>query len=140
MTEPIADFDEILETFELLGDWEERYRYLIGLGRKLEPLAEAEKNEDNFVRGCQSQVWLIPEIDSSGKFRFRGESDATIVSGLIAVIFGLYWNKTGEEILKIDAAEELEKLHLANHLTASRRNGLFAMTQKIRGWAVDQAT
>lgn len=139
MSEPVATFDEIVETFELLGDWEERYRYLIGLGRKLEPLAEEEKSEANLVRGCQSQVWLIPEISDEGKFQFRGESDASIVSGLITVILALHWDKSAEEILKIDAREELEKLHLDNHLTASRRNGLFAMAEKIKAWAEEAA-
>jgi cysteine desulfuration protein SufE len=133
--EPVASFAEIVENFDLLGDWEERYRYLIGLGRKLAPLSAEEKCEANLVRGCQSQVWLIPEITPEGRFRFRGESDATIVSGLIAVILALNWDKTAAEILQIDAQKELGKLHLDNHLTASRRNGLFAMAQKIAGWA-----
>jgi len=138
--EPVASFDEIVETFEILGDWEERYRYLIGLGRKMPPLAATEKCEANIVRGCQSQVWLVPEISPEGRFRFRGESDASIVSGLIAVILALNWNKTAAEILQINAQQELEKLHLDNHLTASRRNGLFAMAQKIASWAKDYQT
>ena len=135
MSEPVAEFDEIVETFELLGDWEERYRYLIGLGRTLTPLSDEEKSEENIVRGCQSQVWLIPEISNDGRFQFRGESDASLVSGLISVILALNWNKTAGEILEIDAQKELEKLQLDNHLTASRRNGLFAMERKIRSWA-----
>ena len=131
-------FEEIVETFDLLGDWEDRYRYLIDLGRKLEPLSNEEKCESNLVQGCQSQVWLIPEISEDGKFRFRGESDAAIVSGLIAVIFSLFWDRTAREILEIDAAEELGTLHLENHITASRRNGLFSMAKKIRSWAEEK--
>lgn len=138
MSAPLNSFEELVETFDLLGDWEERYRYLIGLGRKLQPLAPDEKCEANFVRGCQSQVWLVPEVSPEGKFRFRGESDASIVSGLIAVILSLFWDKTAEEVLQIDPAAELSRLRLENHLTASRRNGLFAMAQKIRSWAADQ--
>ncbi|MDF1814635.1 MAG: SufE family protein [Verrucomicrobiales bacterium] len=140
MSEPAASFDEIVETFELLGgDWEEKYRYLIGLGRKLTPLSDQEKCEANLVRGCQSQVWLIPEITGDGKFQFRGESDASIVSGLISVILALHWNKSADEIIKIDAQKELGKLQLENHLTASRRNGLFAMAEKIKTWAVEHS-
>ena len=130
-----ATFDEIVETFEILEDWEERYRYIISLGRKLDTLAEAERCEDNLVRGCQSQVWLIPEIDSEGRFQFRGESDASIVSGLIAIILALHWNKTAQEIVSIDAKHELEHLQLENHLSGSRRNGLDSMAKKIREWA-----
>lgn len=136
MSEPAATFDEIVETFEILGgDWEEKYRYLIGLGRKLEPLSEEEKCEENIVRGCQSQVWLIPEISDEGRFQFRGESDASIVSGLIAVMLALNWNKTAAEILELDPQEELGKLQMDNHLSPSRRNGLYAMAQKIQTWA-----
>jgi len=131
----IAEFEEIVETFELLDDWEERYRYLIDLGRKLESLSDDEKCQQNMVRGCQSQVWLIPEISEDGRFRFRGESDASIVSGLIAVILALHWDRTAGEILEIDVEKEMSRLHLENHLTASRRNGLFAMAKKIRSWA-----
>lgn len=130
-----ATYDEIVETFDLLQDWEERYRYIISLGRKLETLAEEEKCEANLVRGCQSQVWLIPEIDSNGRFQFRGESDASIVSGLIAIILALHWSKTAEEIVGIDAKKELEHLQLENHLSGSRRNGLDSMAAKIREWA-----
>ena len=135
MSAPIAEFEEIVETFELLDDWEERYRYLIGLGRKLDSLSDEEKCDANLVRGCQSQVWLIPEISEDGRFRFRGESDASIVSGLIVVILGLHWNRTAKEILEIDVEKEMGRLHLENHLTASRRNGLFSMAKRIRSWA-----
>lgn len=135
MSDPVPEFEDIVEAFELLQDWEERYRYLIGLGRKLAPLTEDEKCETNLVRGCQSQVWLIPEISPDGKFQFRGDSDASIVSGLVSVILALNWNKTAAEILEINPQQELEKLQLDNHLTASRRNGLFAMAQKIKLWA-----
>ncbi len=135
MSAVATDFEEIVETFDLLGDWEERYRFLIGLGRQLPPLTEEERCDANLVRGCQSQVWLIPEIDEDGRFRFRGESDASIVSGLIAVILALHWDRTAAEILEIDVKRELERLQLENHITASRRNGLFSMAKKIRSWA-----
>lgn len=130
-----ATFEEIVETFELLQDWEERYRYIIGLGRKLDTLSEEERCDANLVRGCQSQVWLIPETNSDGGFQFRGESDASIVSGLVAVILALHWGKTAEQIVTIDAKKELEQLQLENHLSGSRRNGLDSMAKKIREWA-----
>lgn len=139
MSLPVDSYEEIVDAFDVLGtDWEERYRYLINLGRKLATLSDEEKCEANLVRGCQSQVWLIPEIEDD-RFQFRGESDASIVSGLIVLILALHWNKTAEEILAIDASEELKKLDLDNHITANRRNGLASMAAKIRSWAESTA-
>jgi len=137
LSEPrgISSFDEILADFELLDDWEDRYRYVIELGRKLEPLPEAERSPANKVQGCVSQVWLATHVDQSGgspRLSFIADSDAHIVRGLIAILFALYSGKTAEEIAAIDAAQKLGLLHLKEHLTPQRSNGLMAMVKRIR--------
>lgn len=123
---------EILDTFEFLDDWEDRYRYVIDLGRKLPPLDESEMTDDYKVRGCQSQVWLVPEKDAEGRIHLRGDSDAHIVKGLVALVLLIYSGKTPDEILATDAKAILDKLGLAAHLSPMRANGLFAMVQRIR--------
>ena len=128
-------FEEILADFELLDDWEDRYRYVIELGRRLEPLPEEEHSATNKVQGCVSQVWLSTRVDRSGSITrliFIGDSDAHIVRGLIAILFALYSGKTAEEIASIDAAQRLGQLHLKEHLTPQRSNGLMAMVKRIR--------
>ncbi|MEG6510117.1 SufE family protein [Methyloligella sp. 2.7D] len=130
-----ASFDDILADFEFLDDWEDRYRYVIELGRALPPLPEAERNPDNKVQGCVSQVWLATHLDAgSGAPRlfFQGDSDAHIVRGLIAILFALYSGKTPEEILTIDPQAKMAELKLTEHLTPQRSNGLFAMVSRIR--------
>jgi cysteine desulfuration protein SufE len=134
-TREATRFEEILADFELLDDWEDRYRYVIELGRKLEPLPEAARSPANTVQGCVSQVWLATQVDrSSGAPRliFIGDSDAHIVRGLIAILFALYSGQTAEDIVSIDAAERLGLLHLNEHLTPQRSNGLMAMVKRIR--------
>ena len=127
-------FDEILADFELLDDWEDRYRYVIELGRKLEPLPDAERNAQNKVEGCVSQVWLstTQHRGDSPRLTFIGDSDAHIVRGLIAILFALYSGKTVDEILLTDAPEALGQLHLKEHLTPQRSNGLMAMVKRIQ--------
>jgi cysteine desulfuration protein SufE len=139
-TREAQDFDEILADFELLDDWEDRYRYVIELGRKLEPLPDAERTAANKVQGCVSQVWLSTHIDRGGiapRLSFIGDSDAHIVRGLIAILFALYSGKPADEIVKIDAAQKLGLLHLNEHLTPQRSNGLMAMVKRIRSDAED---
>lgn len=134
-TKPASSFEEILADFELLDDWEDRYRYVIELGRRLEPLPEAERSPANKVQGCVSQVWLSTHVDRSDdatRLRFVGDSDAHIVRGLIAILFALYSGKTAEEIASIDAGQRLGLLHLSEHLTPQRSNGLMAMVKRIR--------
>jgi cysteine desulfuration protein SufE len=134
-TKPTTSFDEILADFELLDDWEDRYRYVIELGRRLEPLPEADRSPANKVQGCVSQVWLSTRVDRSGnipRLSFIGDSDAHIVRGLIAILFSLYSDKTADEIARIDAGERLGLLHLNEHLTPQRSNGLTAMVKRIR--------
>ncbi|MGE3528996.1 MAG: SufE family protein [Methyloceanibacter sp.] len=128
-------FDEILTDFDLLGDWEDRYRYVIELGRGLAPLPEAERSAANKVQGCVSQVWLSTRVDRSGgtpRLTFTGDSDAHIVRGLIAILFALYSGKPAQEILSIDAGQRLGQLGLKEHLTPQRSNGLMAMVKRIR--------
>ena len=128
-------FEEIAETFEFLDDWEDRYRYVIDLGKQMEPLEPAFRVPATKVEGCASQVWLLPEIEGEGggaRFRFRGESDAMIVRGLIAVLKALYNGLTVSEVLKVDAGGELARLGLNDHLSSQRSNGLRAMVQRIR--------
>ena len=134
-TRGASGFEEIRADFELLDDWEERYRYVIELGRRLEPLPEQERSPANKVQGCVSQVWLSTRVDPSKgvpRLTFIGDSDAHIVRGLIAILFALYSDKTAEEIASIDAGQRLGQLHLKQHLTPQRSNGLMAMVKRIR--------
>jgi cysteine desulfuration protein SufE len=124
--------DDLADEFELLGDWEQRYRHIIDLGRGLEPLSPAEHSDVHKVRGCASQVWLIPERDGAGRLRFRGDSDAHIVRGLIAVLLSLYNGRLPDEILGFDARAAFDRLGLAGSLSRQRSNGLFSMVERIR--------
>jgi cysteine desulfuration protein SufE len=128
-------FDDILTDFDLLGDWEDRYRYVIELGRLLSPLPQSEHSAANKVQGCVSQVWLSTRVEHNGgkpRLAFIGDSDAHIVRGLIAILFALYSGKTAQEILSIDAGQRLGQLGLKEHLTPQRLNGLMAMVKRIR--------
>jgi cysteine desulfuration protein SufE len=128
--------DEIIENFELLEEWDDRYRYLIELGRTLPPLPEQARNDANKVQGCASQVWLSTSIKPNGAsgpvLTFAGDSDAHIVRGLIAVLFALYSGKGAKEILSTDAVALFEKLGLRDHLTPQRSNGFRSMVERIR--------
>lgn len=124
-------FEELAETFEFLDDWEDRYRHIIDLGKAMPPLDEALRVPATKVDGCASQVWLHPEIDG-GTYQFRGESDAIIVRGLIAVLGTLYNGVPVGDIAAIDARAELGRLQLTEHLSAQRSNGLAAMVDRIR--------
>jgi cysteine desulfuration protein SufE len=127
-----ASLDELAETFEFLGDWEERYRHVIDLGRDLAPLTEAERSDANKVRGCASQVWLISERGPDCALRFRGDSDAHIVRGLIAILMSLYSGRTPAEILAFDAKAAFARLGLTGALSQQRSNGLASMVERIR--------
>jgi len=123
---------ELKDEFDLLGDWEERYRYVIELGRDLAPLTDAERSEANKVRGCASQVWLVTEPEDGGRLAFRGDSDAHIVRGLIAILLRLYSGRPAAEILAFDAKAAFEALGLTGALSSQRSNGLASMVQRIR--------
>jgi cysteine desulfuration protein SufE len=135
-----AALDELDAEFELLGDWEERYRHVIDLGRGLAPLTDAERSDANKVRGCASQVWLVTEPGGDGALRFRGDSDAHIVRGLIAILLRLYSGHAPREILGFDAKAAFERLGLTGALSAQRSNGLFSMTERIRRDAASSAS
>ncbi len=126
------DLAELVSEFDLLEDWEERYRYVIDLGKDLAPLTDAERSEANKVRGCASQVWLVTEPHADGSVTFRGDSDAHIVSGLIAVVLRLYSGKPAAAIRDFDAKSAFEQLGLSGHLSAQRSNGLASMVARIR--------
>lgn len=130
--------DEIIENFELVEDWEDRYRYLIELGKTLEPLGDDERTETNKVRGCASQVWLITE-ENGGGLKFRGDSDAHIVRGLIAILVALYSQRAPQTILSTDAQDVFTKLGLKDHLTPQRSNGLASMVARIKADATARA-
>lgn len=126
------DLADLADEFELLGDWEERYRYVIELGRDLAPLTDSERTEANKVRGCASQVWLVTEPQAGGAINLRGDSDAHIVRGLIAVLLKLLSGRSAQEILAFNAQEAFGRLGLASHLSAQRSNGLASMVERIR--------
>ena len=123
---------ELVDEFELLGDWEERYRYVIELGRDLAPLTDTERSDANKVRGCASQVWLVTEPQEDGAINLRGDSDAHIVRGLIAVLLRVLSGRSAAEILAFDAPAAFGRLGLAGHLSAQRSNGLASMVERIR--------
>lgn len=132
MTTIAQDLEDLSQEFDLLGDWEERYRYVIDLGRELAPLTDAERNDANKVRGCASQVWLVTEPQADGTMVFRGDSDAHIVRGLIAVLLRLFSGKQAKDILASDAKAAFDKLGLSGHLSAQRSNGLASMVGRVR--------
>ena len=124
-------FEELVEDFEFLEDWEDRYRHVIDQGKAMAPLEEAFRVPATKVEGCASQVWLHANFDE-GRLHFDGASDAMIVSGLIAVLRVLYNGLTAKEVLAVDARAEMERLGLNDHLSAQRSNGLRAMIERIR--------
>jgi len=124
-------FEDIAETFDFLDDWEDRYRHVIELGKAMPPLPESLKVPATKVDGCASQVWLHPAI-ADGRFDFRGESDAMIVRGLIAVLHALYSGVPVAEVGQVDAHAELGRLGLNDHLSSQRSNGVRAMVERIR--------
>lgn len=133
--EQSLSIDQVLADFELLDDWEDRYRYVIELGRGLSPLPEAERTDANKVRGCASQVWLSThETTRDGRLRlvFSGDSDALIVKGLVAIVIALFDARTPEEIRSIDAEALFSRLDLRSHLTTQRSNGLRALVDRIK--------
>lgn len=123
---------ELRDEFDLLGDWEERYRYVIEMGKDLAPLTDAERSEANKVRGCASQVWLVTEPQGDATLAFRGDSDAHIVRGLIAILLRLYSGRAAAEILAFDAKAAFDELGLSGALSSQRSNGLASMVARIR--------
>lgn len=128
------DIEELAENFELLDDWEDKYRYIIDLGEKLPPLPAEFHTDEWKVQGCQSQVWLVPEKQGDKLF-FKGDSDAIIVKGIIAIVLMIFSGHTAQEIKAVNIEEIFNRLNLREHLSPSRRSGLAAMTDKILHYA-----
>jgi cysteine desulfuration protein SufE len=135
----MTGIDEIVENFSVLDDWDDRYRYLIELGRQLPPLAQSAYTEANKVQGCASQVWLETDVRPNGAagpvITFVGDSDAHIVRGLIAILLALFSGRTAKDILNTDAFAVFEKIGLREHLTPQRSNGFRSMVERIRSQA-----
>ncbi len=132
----------LIDTFEMLGDWEERYRFIIDLGRQMPALPESEKTDANKVNGCLSSVWLVAESrqdDGEQVIEFRADSDSAIVRGLVAMLRSVYSGQTPRDILAFDVDELFGKLDLAQHLSMGRRNGLSEMVKRIKTLAAEQA-
>ncbi|MDB4225548.1 MAG: SufE family protein [Alphaproteobacteria bacterium] len=131
----MIELKEIIDNFEYLDDWEDRYKYIIELGNSLENFPQEYKNEKTKVSGCVSQVWISSEITTQRqikKISFKGDSDAHIVKGLITIVLSIYSNKTPQEILNLSGEEILKKLNLDDHLSPQRSNGLFSMLERIK--------
>lgn len=132
----LPDKDKLLRNFSRCANWEERYLYIIDLGQRMEQLEEAEHRADNMIQGCQSQVWIVMQRGVDGIIALRGDSDAAIVKGLIAIVFILYDQMTAQDILAFDVRPWFEKMALTQHLTPSRSQGLEAMIRAIRTMAL----
>ena len=132
----MADIAEIIDNFSVLDDWDDRYRYLIELGRQLPPLAQSAYNDANKVQGCASQVWLDTQVRPDGAggpiLTFIGDSDAHIVPGLIAILLAMFSGQHARDILGIDALALFDKMGLREHLTPQRSNGFRSMVERIR--------
>ena len=131
----MTTIDEIRDNFALLDDWDDRYRYVIELGRTLEPLPEAEHSAENKVQGCVSQVWLSKQLARNGNgvvLNYRGDSDAHIVRGLVAILLTLYSGKSPQDILGVNALDVFDEFGFREHLTPQRSNGLRSMVERIR--------
>ena len=128
--------DELIENFSLFDQWEDRYRYIIDLGKKLPVLADTLKTDTYKVRGCMSQVWFVPDLEKlrEGIISFQAASDAFIVTGLIAILRIIFEGKTIDEARAINIDHIFHKLGLEGHLSPTRRNGFFAMIERIRSW------
>lgn len=126
--------EELLENFELLGSWEERYKYVIELGKKLPPMPDADKTDENKVRGCMSQVWFkfLPTKTVPPRIEFLADSDAFIVKGLAAILHLIYSGKTKQDAARINLDEIFKKLDLESHLSMNRRNGFYSMAERIQ--------
>lgn len=129
--------DDIIETLSFFDSWEDRYKYIIDLGRELPPLDDSERTEANIVRGCQSQVWLTSRAQD-GRLYFDADSDAFIVKGLLAVVLAAYNGKTPEAIVAFDIEDYFTRLNLLKHLSVTRGNGLRAMVKRIKDTAAAQ--
>lgn len=134
------DIQELVDNFEILEDWEDRYKYLIDLGNKLPPMEESLKTDATKVRGCMSQVWMVPRWDEEGRLVLLADSDAQIVKGLIAVLMAIFAGRTREEIGRIDVEKTFGGLGLDQHLSPNRRNGFFSMVEAVKAFTSGPCT
>ncbi len=132
------NIEEIVDNFGLFDDWEDRYRYLIDLGAHLPPMDEALKTEETRVKGCMSQVWMVMGWDEAHRLSLLADSDAQIVKGLIAILMTIFQGKTAEEIAATDIDQIFGKLGLDQHLSPNRRNGFYAMVERIRSFTAQR--
>lgn len=128
----MATINELQENFALFDDWEERYRYLIDLGKALPVMDEALKTDETIVKGCTSRVWMICQTGADGALHFIADSDAHIVRGLIALVLAAYQGKTPDEIGAVDIEATFKEIGLDAHLSPNRRNGFYAMVERVR--------
>lgn len=128
------DFDELVEDFEFFETWEERYRYLIDMGKALPPMNEADKTEPNRVRGCISKVWVVPS-QVEGRLRFDADSDSHIVRGLVALARVLFYDRTPDEVLAVDLDAVFQRLGFDAHLSVNRRNGFQSLVKTLKAYA-----
>jgi cysteine desulfuration protein SufE len=128
--------DEIIDNFALMGDWEERYQYLISLSAHLPAMDDSLKTETAKVKGCISQVWMLLGWNSQGRLTMIADSDAQIVRGLVYILLKMVEQKTASEIMALDISEIFSKLGLDTHLSPNRRNGFFSMVERVKGFAV----
>lgn len=133
----MSDTEEIIDTLSFFDSWEDRYKYMIDLGKSLPALPEEMRTDDRLVPGCQSQVWIEP-CYSEGKFNFQVDSDAHIVRGLLAIVMAAYNNKSPQDIINFDIADYFSQLDLMKHLSPTRGNGLQAMVEKIKQLAQEK--
>lgn len=133
----LPDREKLLKNFQRCGNWEEKYLYIIELGQRLAPLSDDAHSPENSIQGCQSQVWIVIGRNEEGIIELQGDSDATIVKGLIAVVFILYDRMTAQDIVAFDVRPWFEKMALTQHLTPSRSQGLEAMIRAIRAKAAN---
>jgi len=134
MDSVMTSLDKMMDDFAFLDDWEDRYRYVIELGKELPDLADEHKNAHNKVQGCASQVWLVTHADADKDpvMTFEGDSDAHIVRGLVAIVLAVYSGKHASEITQLDAIQVFDKIGLVEHLSSQRANGLRSMINRIR--------
>lgn len=129
----LQTLSELIDNFSLFDDWEGRYQYLIDLGAKLPPMDDALKTETTEVKGCVSKVWLFARQDDEGRFHLRADSDGSITKGLVYIVLSAYDGKTPEEIQGINIDDVFARIGLADNISPNRRNGFFAMVEKIKG-------
>lgn len=133
----MKELDEIVDVFEMLGDWDARYEYLVELGEQMEPMPDAEKSEDNRVKGCMSQVWVqaFPDPDDAKKLQYHGDCDTAVIKGVLALLIKMASGKTVKDVETLDVDEVFERLNLDEHLSPNRHVGVYAIVELMKSQA-----